>query len=33
MMLENMSELKNYSQDLQELRLFIKTEVSGDSQK
>ena len=33
MMLENMSEFKNYSQELQELRMFIEKEVSGDSQK
>ena len=32
-MLENMSEFKYYSQDLQELRMFIEKEVSGDSQK
>ena len=32
-MLENISELRNYTQELQELRIIIETEVAGDPQK
>ena len=32
-MFENKSELRNYSEELKELRLIVETEVSGDPQK